>query len=202
MKPARLQLDFAPHARRGSEAGRWLLAIGVLAFGVAAVPFCSALLLHARHSRALAVAAEGPAAATPAAARAARPDAAERARVQWLRQTTSRLLTPWADLLAAVEEAPAKVALLSLEPAAAQRSASLTAEAANAQDMLGYVRALQDDGRLSGVVLVSHQVQTQAAGAPWRFQVQARWGGAVGPAAAPPPATPVAMGPAGDGAGP
>ena len=42
--------------------------------------------------------------------------------------------------------------------------------------MLDYVAALQADRRLSQVVLVSHQVQTQAVGKPVRFQMQSAWG--------------------------
>jgi Tfp pilus assembly protein PilN len=86
-------------------------------------------------------------------------------------------MTPWADLLEALETAPDNLALLSVEPSAAKRSISLTAEAASPKDMLNYLRALQSDQRLSGVLLVSHQVQVQAPGAPLRFQIQGTWGG-------------------------
>jgi hypothetical protein len=78
--------------------------------------------------------------------------------------------------LTALEKAPSNVALLAVEPSAAKRSLSLTAEAANSAQMLNYIQALQGDNHLSDVILVSHQVQLQAPGAPIRFQVRANWG--------------------------
>jgi Tfp pilus assembly protein PilN len=106
----------------------------------------------------------------------ARSDPTELAQAQLVRQTSQRLSTPWADLLAALESAPSNVALLVVEPSAAKRSVSLTAEAAQPTDMLAYLKALQGDARFADVVLVSHQVQQQAPGNPVRFQLRARWG--------------------------
>jgi Tfp pilus assembly protein PilN len=63
-----------------------------------------------------------------------------------------------------------------VEPSAAKRNIRITAEARDALDMLAYVAALQQDPRLSGVILLSHQVQAQAPGMPLRFQLQAGWG--------------------------
>ena len=79
--------------------------------------------------------------------------------------------------LSALEAAPHEnVALLGIEPSIAKQQVRLTAEARDPEAMLDYVAALQADPRLSQVVLVSHQVQTQAAGKPVRFQMQSAWG--------------------------
>lgn len=173
----RLQLEFAPHARRVSYAKLALLLVSVLLFVAAAVLFGLKLTTNARQARSLAAmdnSANTPATITP---RASRPDPAELARVTLVRKTAHSLGTPWTALLAALEAAPTNVALLSVEPSAATRSVALTAEAANAKEMLDYLRALQSDNRLSNVTLVSHQVQVQAPGSPTRFQIQGNWKG-------------------------
>lgn len=175
MSSVRLRLEFAPHARHTSPASLSLLLAGVLLFTVAILLFGLTLAENARQTLHLAAMDGSRNAAAPAPP--PRPDAAELSRVQFIRQTSRSLMTPWADLLAALEAAPANVALLSVEPSAAKRSISLTAEAASPADMLNYLQALQRDHRLAGALLASHQVQVQAPGTPIRFQVQANWGG-------------------------
>lgn len=68
------------------------------------------------------------------------------------------------------------MALLVVAPSAAKRSLSITAEAADPDQMLDYMAALQGNGRFTNVALVSHQVQVQAPGTPLRFQLRASWG--------------------------
>ena len=172
-----LRLEFAPHARRSSLASWTFLLVGVLLFTLAALQLGRTLADNARQVRSLAEWEAKRNAASQTLARPPRPDPAALARLQFVRQTSRSLMIPWADLLAALESAPANVALLSIEPSAAKRSISLTAEAASPKDMLDYLRALQSDKRLSDVMLVSHQVQLQAAGSPLRFQIQGTWGG-------------------------
>ncbi len=174
MRSTRLQIEFAPHARRTTPTSLALLLAGLLLFAVTLLLIGLTLAENARQTRDLA-AMDGHRNAA-AIAPPPRPDAAELARVKFVRQTSRSLMTPWADLLAALEAMPANVALLSVEPSAAKRSISLTAEAANPADMLNYLQALQKDPRLAGAVLASHQVQVQAPGTPIRFRVQASWG--------------------------
>lgn len=175
MTTVRLRLEFAPHAHRTSPTSLALLLAGVLLFTVAILLFGLTLAENARHTRHLA--AMDVNRKTVAPAPPPRADPAELSRVQFVRQTSRSLMTPWADLLAALETAPANVALLSVEPSATKRSISLTAEAASPADMLNYLQALQSDNRLVGALLTSHQVQIQAPGTPVRFQIQANWGG-------------------------
>ncbi len=182
MKTPRLQLEFAPNARRVTWLGVAILIAGVGVLGFSGMQLAKVLATRAHQANTLAAldARRGAALAFAAAnaKRATSTDPAELARTRAVRLVAQNLVTPWADLLASLESAPNKsVALLSVEPSVSKHSLRLTAEARNAQDMLGYLSALQRDNRLSSVVLVSHQVQAQAPGTPVRFQVQAAWGG-------------------------
>lgn len=176
MTPRPLQLEFAPHPRRLSRASQALLLLSALALAASLLALARALTETTRQAQQLD-------ALTGASGKPARPlvrtqprDPQELARVQLVRKTARSLATPWAELLAALEATPSDVALLSVEPSAALHSVRLTAEASAPAQMLGYVRALQADKRLSQVILVSHQVQTLAPGTPLRFQVEGHWG--------------------------
>lgn len=179
MRTQRLQLEFAPHARRGSPLGTALLIAAIAVFGVSAFELAHVMATNSRQADLLAAidAHRGAAAATDAK-RPPPTDPAELARTRAVRLVAQNLVTPWADLLESLESAPNRsVALLSVEPSVSKKSIRLTAEARTTQEMLAYLGALQRDDRLNTVVLVSHQVQAQAPGTPVRFQVQAGWGG-------------------------
>lgn len=176
MKAARLRLDFAPEARRLNRAGIVLLAVSGLSFATLAAQFGWLWSEQVKHRRALA-ALQSPHASGAVEWRRPSPDPAEQARILAVRSVAHHLVTPWGDLLDALESAPNQsVALLSVEPSVGRRSIRLTAEAGNVQDMLAYWRALQQDARLTSVVLASHEVLAQAPGTPVRFQLQASWG--------------------------
>lgn len=180
MKTGRLQLDFAPHARRVSRLGVAMLLASLAIFGVSAFELTQVLRTNARQTELLAAldARQGSLALSDETKRPPPADPAELARTRAVRLVAQNLVTPWADLLESLESAPNRsVALLSVEPSVAKRSLRLTAEARTSQDMLAYLAALQRDERLGAVVLVSHQVQAQVPGAPVRFQIQAAWGG-------------------------
>ena len=118
------------------------------------------------------------------------------------------LQMPWGQLLLALEKASTRdVAVLTIEPTAAQRTLRITADARNADAMLDYLAQLKQQS-LTQVVLTSHQFQAQTPGTPIRFQVQARWGENVAStqtapvlAAGAPPTTTAAIGST-DAAGP
>jgi hypothetical protein len=85
-----------------------------------------------------------------------------------------QLTVPWAQMIEAVETASVSdVVLLQMQPEAQQRSLRLTAEAKNREAMLRYVRRLGEARALSGVYLISHQVQTDNPSRPIQFSVQA-----------------------------
>lgn len=177
MKTQRLHLEFAPNARRVSRLGVMLLIISGAMLAAVAAQLGDLLAGNARLADTLAAVDARLRPANDRTTRTAAPDLGEVARVRAARQVAQNLMTPWADLLDALESAPMQnVAVLSIEPSVAKHSVRLTAEARNAQVMLAYLGALQREPRLSSVVLASHQVQTQASGTPVRFQIQATWG--------------------------
>lgn len=177
MRAQRLNLDFGAGARRGPRVGLALLLVAAVALAAGTLALASALSTHSRLADTLAAVESRREAVAANASRAAAPDAKELAKARAVRQVSQSLMTPWGDLLESLESVPVQsVALLSIEPSVAKRSIRITAEARSAQDMLAYLGALQREPRLSAVVLASHQVQSQAPGAPVRFQVRATWG--------------------------
>lgn len=179
MSHTRLNLEFSPQASKNSNSSLVFLALAVALFSVMALYAGKVVYENSVKRRDLAAIESGhravPRGSDP---RPVRADPSELARVQFVRSTSRNLAAPWADLLLALENAPSNVALLAVEPSAAKRSVSLTAEAAAPIDMLKYLEALQNDPHLSNVVLVSHQLQVQAPGTPVRFQLRATWGDA------------------------
>jgi Tfp pilus assembly protein PilN len=177
MKISTLRLEFAPGARRGPVVGWLLLGSALALLIVALVPFTLDLKARQHDLRAL-VELEGSfSEGVKARPAAAKPDPAYLAKVKSAQQVAKSLTAPWAGLLDAIESAPQQsVALLGVEPSSAKQSFRLTAEARDANAMLAYLQALQNDRRLVNVALVSHQVQVQAVGHPIRFQLQAGWG--------------------------
>lgn len=177
MSRNRLRLEFAPHARQRSPWAWLLLLLVLLLVALLLVQVGQRWRANAQQRLALSRIEGRPqpaAATTPVPSRS---DPRDAARLQQVRQTARQLVTPWADLFAALEAAPSGVALLLVEPSAATRSVALTAEASNATEMLNYLQALQDDPRLTHVVLVSHALQPQVPGTPLRFRLRANWGG-------------------------
>jgi hypothetical protein len=172
-----LNLEFAPQANKRSAAGSVYLVVAIALFSFAAIHAAKAVSENSAKQQELAVMDS----ARNAAVRVSAPpplkvDPTELSRVRFIRMTSRNLAAPWADLLVALEKAPSNVALLAVEPSAAKRTVSLTAEAAGPADMIKYLQALQSDPNLANVVLVSHQVQLQAPGTPLRFQIRASWG--------------------------
>jgi Tfp pilus assembly protein PilN len=179
MKTQRLNLDFAPNPRRVSRVGALMLFVAVSALVAGALELANVVAANARLSDTLAAVDARRGSVTDTATRTAAPDSTEAARVRAVRQVSQNLMTPWADLLESLESVPVQtVAVLSIEPSVSKHTIRITAEARTAPDMLAYLGALQREPRLSSVVLVSHQVQVQAPGAPVRFQLRAVWGAA------------------------
>lgn len=177
MRTRRLHLEFAPHARPRSRLAVLMLLIVGAAVTAGAIELAKVAAGNARLADTLAAVDARRGTATASTNRPAKPDPAEMARTRAVRQVSQNLMTPWADLLDSLESVPIHtVAVLSIEPSVSKHSIRITAEAKTSQDMLAYLGALQREARLSSVVLVSHQVQAQAPGAPVRFQIQAAWG--------------------------
>ena len=177
MRLERIELDFASATRRASRVGVALVVMGCMALALGGLSLTGAWAAHAESQRA-AAAADAP------RARAAAPTPAESlltpAELTLERQIggiARALQTPWSELLAALEAAASPaVALLTVEPASTQQTVRLSAQARDPQAMLNYLAALQADRRLSQVTLTAHELPGEPAGAPVRFQHQARWG--------------------------
>lgn len=177
MRTQRLHLEFAPNPRRGSRWAVLMLLVVGGAVTAGAIELANVAAGNARLADTLAAVDARRGTNKVSAAKPAKPDPTEIARTRVVRQVSQNLMTPWADLLESLESVPIhSVAVLSIEPSVSKRSIRITAEAKTSQDMLAYLGALQRESRLSSVVLVSHQVQAQAPGAPVRFQVHAAWG--------------------------
>ncbi|TCP10613.1 Tfp pilus assembly protein PilN [Crenobacter luteus] len=100
--------------------------------------------------------------------------AAEQARA--INDVVARLNLPWSDVFRAVESAtPDSIALLSLEPDAAQHAVKGLAEAKNSVDMLDYIERMGRESFFDSVVLSKHEVNEQDPNRPLRFQFLATW---------------------------
>lgn len=172
--PQRLVLDFvAPPAPTGF--GRALLVLSVLALLAGGAHLAFAWQAYRQEKTEFAAALQRGAAPVSDGARRS---AATAAGLQSADTVARGLTAPWPDLQRSIETIRNKdVALQLVEAVAARQSVRITADARHFEAMLDYIEQLQ--GRaLSEVVLTSHQIQVQQPGAPIRFQVQARWGGA------------------------
>ena len=169
-----LDLNLAPSRRRWPVSTIVACALAVLA-ALGAVRYVEEDMARLREANAALDAAQQQ-------ARSARPTtrpspAEERAR-RALANLQRDLDTPWDHLLRSLEGGLSRdVAVLGVEPTASKRAVRLQLEARSRQAMLGFLEALQAEGRLSEVMLLMHQpVPPEAGGRGVRFQVQASWG--------------------------
>ena len=186
MKPSPLTLNLAAPQRRVNNVGLLLLLAGAL--------LCAAMVAWAQHGawqmgeaqaaldKQLRVSKQGAAKSAglstgPGKATTATNKGLDDKWVRAARVLARDLATPWADLLAALEQAQhADVALLVIEPSATDRSVRLTLEARHAKAMLNYLDTLESDPRLAGVMLLSHQAGQESTPSAVRFQLRATWG--------------------------
>lgn len=164
----RLDLDFIA-APRSTWLGRGVLLLGVLCAVAGAGLAATAWQARQTEQDALAD-------LSRSSSRRVSRVPADPALVRSAASVARDLQMPWGQLLQALEGIPSRdVAVLSIEPTAAQRTLRITADARNADAMFDYLAQLKQQA-LTQVVLTSHQVQPQVPGTPIRFQVQARWG--------------------------
>jgi hypothetical protein len=177
VKRHRIELDFAERRRRRTpRVGFAFLLVGALLAVVSTLRVTDALASHAAYRASLQeleAKASGP---HPKPVAKVPVDGRAKARGAASKQVAQALQSPWAELLEVIDVKPeGEVALLSVEPSAVKRTVHITAEARNEAAMLEHLSLLQQDPRLSGVTLTSHQRQTQVPGAPWRYQIQGSW---------------------------
>lgn len=168
MTPGRLELDYVAAPHRPQWIGVSLLIVALVVAG-------DTVLRHrgARHELAALDAAQGllnPDRKPQRTVPKERLDEEAKAVDAVVRQLT----VPWAQMIEAVETASTSdVVLLQMQPEAQQRTLRMSAEAKSREAMLKYVRRLGETRALSGVYLVSHQVQTDNPARPIQFSVQA-----------------------------
>ncbi len=86
------------------------------------------------------------------------------------------LVTPWQDLLFAIEQADMPdIALLSIDPNIKKQQVSLTGEAKNLQIVLSYIEQLELQTALHEVYLQKHMVEETDISKPVTFGVVAKW---------------------------
>lgn len=87
-----------------------------------------------------------------------------------------QLSFPWEKLFKALESSMNEdIALLSVQPDVAGGTVTLNAEARDWNAMLDYIRRLNEDKFLTGVHMVSHQVQQADPQHPVRFALSCTW---------------------------
>nr|WP_239481978.1 pilus assembly protein [Pseudomonas insulae] len=100
----------------------------------------------------------------------------EAARLAEMRQISAQMKQPWDNLFAMLENQSRKdVALLELAPDARKKQLRISAEARDLAAMLAFHRSLEQSDELSDVSLLNHEVMTQQAERPIRFNLLANW---------------------------
>jgi hypothetical protein len=182
MMKKRVRIDFArPSLRRTLfHTPRAAWSVACVALGL-----CGAVGMAGwRHERAVAAyeaelaRLRARASAPPVVQVALRPPPVPQAQAEAVNATIEQLNLPWRALHDAVQAAtPPTVALLALEPDAKKHTLRITAETKGSDDMVDYVRSLQEQPGFAGVTLVRHEINDQDPNHPIRFQVDAQWRG-------------------------
>ena len=173
MRPP-VHLDFERPRARSGLLGAALLASGVVALGT------TLLLYRADRQRQAGV--ELRLANLELLAHRSPGDAALDAAANEARQRALRALSaPWTRLLAELEHASAdtagKVSLLSIEPDESKKIVHIEGEAKNLALAIAYVERLQQSRSLRDPMLDRHEVRTDDAEHPVRFELTGEWRG-------------------------
>lgn len=177
MKPLRIDFSTPSLARSVYRAGpgTWLLAAGALVLCASAAWLGMDLAEQQRRYDAE-IAAARAAHKAPAPVAVAQLPRISDAQAAGVNAAIAQLNLPWRALHDAVAAAtPASIALLALEPDARKHLLEITAEAKNADDMVGYVEQLKRQELFQGVVLTRHEINDQDPLRPIRFQIEAAW---------------------------
>ncbi len=101
---------------------------------------------------------------------------ARAASLEEMRRITAQMNLPWDGLFAMLEAQPRKdVALLSLAPDARKGQLRIAAEARDLPAMLAFHRDLEASDALRDVSLLNHEMVTEQAEHPIRFNLLATW---------------------------
>lgn len=169
-----IQLDFAG-ARRGlSVTSAVLLALGLIAVSAVLLEYRSLAENRAGLELRIAALTRAKAAAVKTVEVAVDPRVAAS-----LQQAAQDLATPWTLLLSELEQASkdaqGQVALLGVEPDHSKHSVRISAEARTLALALAYVQRLQSSRSLQYPMLDRHEVRTEDAQRPVRFELTGAW---------------------------
>lgn len=167
-----VELDFLQSARRATGGGLVLLAVGVAAAVV--------VLFYQAELRGEVQGLDAQAGKLERKAHGVVPlgvhmDELGRQEVLRANEVIDQLGLPWERLFHAIEAAATeRVALLGIAPDAKAGTVQISAEALDAQAMFEYLGRLAEQGELSRVYLLQHQLE-RAAPWPLRFTVVVSW---------------------------
>jgi Tfp pilus assembly protein PilN len=174
-----LHIDFAPFTVRRQlhrihPAARWLALAALLLCVLAGFRAQKLLVrLDSLDAQAAHLAARAAESARPVVAVTNEPiDVKQGAAVN---AAVARLNLPWDDILNALEAAtPARVALLSITPEPSRALLRIDAQGSG-EDMIAYLKALEQQPLIARVYLVKHEIARDSANGIIRFQIEAQW---------------------------
>jgi len=178
----RLAIDFAApswgRALRRTPPLFWLLGVAGAALCAGALFFDNAETVHQATLRAKVDALQSRLAARHARLAARPVQALPEGQVVAVNAIVTQLNQPWSAVLDALESASGQsVALLEIHTDAKAGLLRGTAEAANSRAMLAYVERLKQQSVVEGASLSKHEINTQDASDPIRFEFEVRWRG-------------------------
>lgn len=178
MKPMRIDFAAADWRRALYRLHPAALAAGLA--GVAMLVAGAALGIQATQQQAVrdeALRAQQSRQAAAAHAPARQPVAAiPEAQAAAVNAAVLQLNLPWRQLQDAVAAASSpSVALLALDPDPRKQVLKITAEAKNADDMVGYIEQLKQQEFFASASLLRHETNDQDPNRPLRFQVEVQW---------------------------
>lgn len=98
------------------------------------------------------------------------------AKTEAINRAIRQLNLPWNDLFAEIESRlTERISLLSLEPDASTRVLRIQGEAKSPEDMLDFIRTLDDKKFFQGATLVRHEIVDSDRNKPIRFVAEALW---------------------------
>ncbi|RDU98402.1 PilN domain-containing protein [Trinickia dinghuensis] len=178
MKP--ISIDFAPFSvqrewHRVHPVARWLAVAGLLLCLLAGVRVQKLFhRLDSLDSEAARLAARAARLDRRSAAVTSAPIDAKRGEA--VNSAVARLNLPWSDILDTLEAAtPQQVSLLSVTPDTSGAQLKIEAESVSAEAMIGYIKALELQPRISSVYLMKHERVHDGFVDVIRFQIEAQW---------------------------
>jgi hypothetical protein len=172
---APLRIDFSRNAQK-AKSGSVLLVTGALAFSIS-VAWLVSITQELEKVQTQVRDITQLLRRSPAKIEAARRDDREiQKEVSVANLVIQQLSIPWDLLFSDVESAASSdVALLSVQPDAANRLVRINGEAKEFMAIIGFIRRLEDADNLGNIVLQGHEVKTQDPLRPVVFSITAAW---------------------------